>query len=77
MGRHSRKGPAPKAADTRGTSGAAGSPADPGSGRRRRHGGPPEHSGPAADGTPAYGVPQVRGGHPQQYEAGGGWGGQP
>ncbi|MCZ7458122.1 DUF3152 domain-containing protein [Streptomyces sp. WMMC940] len=78
MGRHSRKGPAPKAADTRGTSGgAAGSPAGSGTGRRRRAGGPPEHSGPAADGTPAHGLPQVRGGHPQQYETGGGWGGRP
>ncbi|MEU9447861.1 DUF3152 domain-containing protein [Streptomyces sp. NPDC048277] len=26
------------------------------------------------DGTPAHGVPRVRGGHPQQREAGGGWG---
>ncbi|MFE0037091.1 DUF3152 domain-containing protein [Streptomyces sp. NPDC059015] len=78
MGRHSRKGPAPKAADTRGTAGGgAGTPEGSGTGRRRRSGGPPEHSGPASDGTPAHGVPQVRGGHPQQYETGGGWGGQP
>ncbi|MEU6705306.1 DUF3152 domain-containing protein [Streptomyces wuyuanensis] len=77
MGRHSRKGPAPKAAATGSTSGnAAASPAGSGTGRRRR-GGSPEHSGPAAEGTPAHGVPQVRGGHPQQYETGGGWGGQP
>ncbi|MHC5703771.1 DUF3152 domain-containing protein [Streptomyces sp. PKU-MA01144] len=76
MGRHSRKGPAPKAADTRGGgAGAPGQAAGPGPGRRRRPAGPPEHSGPAADGTPAHGVPQVRGGHPQQYETGGGWGG--
>ncbi|MER6628361.1 DUF3152 domain-containing protein [Streptomyces sp. NPDC000987] len=27
-----------------------------------------------ADGTPAHGVPRVRGGHPEQREAGGGWG---
>ncbi len=26
------------------------------------------------DGTPAHGFPQVRGGHPEQREAGGGWG---
>jgi hypothetical protein len=26
------------------------------------------------DGTPAHGVPQVRGGHPEQREPGGGWG---
>ncbi|MFD8195397.1 DUF3152 domain-containing protein [Streptomyces wuyuanensis] len=77
MGRHSRKGPAPKAAAPGSTSGgAAASPAGSGTGRRRR-GGPPEHSGPASDGTPAHDVPQVRGGHPQQYETGGGWGGQP
>ncbi|MEV0963474.1 DUF3152 domain-containing protein [Streptomyces sp. NPDC049910] len=90
MGRHSRKGPAPKAADTAytaytadtadtaasgGGAGAPGPAAGPGSGRRRRPAGPPEHSGPVAGGTPAHGVPQVRGGHPQQYETGGGWGG--
>ncbi|MFF8231139.1 DUF3152 domain-containing protein [Streptomyces caelestis] len=27
-----------------------------------------------ADGTPAHGFPQARGGHPEQREAGGGWG---
>ncbi|MEV1062454.1 DUF3152 domain-containing protein [Streptomyces sp. NPDC050263] len=29
---------------------------------------------PVPDGTPAHGFPQVRGGHPEQREAGGGWG---
>ncbi|MGW7368963.1 DUF3152 domain-containing protein [Streptomyces sp. NPDC054841] len=76
MGRHSRKGPAPKAADTRSTTtSTTTTPETPGSGRRRRSAGAPDqHSGPAAYGTPAHGVPQVRGGHPEQYEAGGGWG---
>ncbi|MGW7659771.1 DUF3152 domain-containing protein [Streptomyces sp. NPDC054756] len=27
-----------------------------------------------ADGTPAHGIPRARGGHPEQREAGGGWG---
>ncbi|MFD7231738.1 DUF3152 domain-containing protein [Streptomyces sp. NPDC059881] len=80
MGRHSRKGPAPKADDPRnaagGSAGTTTTPAGSGSGRRRRSGAPPEqHAGPAAYGTPAHGVPQVRGGHPEQYETGGGWGG--
>ncbi|MGK5697793.1 DUF3152 domain-containing protein [Streptomyces sp. URMC 128] len=30
--------------------------------------------GTPAHGTPAHGVPQARGGHPEQREAGGGWG---
>nr|WP_320778294.1 DUF3152 domain-containing protein [Streptomyces sp. CRN 30] len=29
---------------------------------------------PSHGGTPAYGTPRVRGGHPEQHEAGGGWG---
>ncbi|GFH37703.1 DUF3152 domain-containing protein [Streptomyces pacificus] len=72
MGRHSRKGPAPEAADT--TPGGAADARGPaaGPGRRRRPGPVSEHSGPAAGGTPAHGVPQVRGGHPQQDETGGG-----
>ncbi|GGN35727.1 DUF3152 domain-containing protein [Streptomyces fuscichromogenes] len=38
--------------------------------------GTPAHGVPRLpDGTPAHGVPRVRGGHPQQREAGGGWGG--
>ncbi|MEU6196504.1 DUF3152 domain-containing protein [Streptomyces sp. NPDC047061] len=37
--------------------------------------GTPAHGVPRfPDGTPARGVPRVRGGHPQQREAGGGWG---
>lgn len=34
-----------------------------------------DHAAPAY-GTPAQGVPQVRGGHPEHREPGGGWGGQ-
>ncbi|CAM5603943.1 hypothetical protein GCM10010233_02380 [Streptomyces pseudogriseolus] len=37
--------------------------------------GTPPHGVPRyADGTPAHGTPRVRGGHPEQPEAGGGWG---
>ncbi|MEU0970664.1 DUF3152 domain-containing protein [Streptomyces sp. NPDC005917] len=37
--------------------------------------GTPAHGVPRVpDGTPAHGVPRARGGHPQQREAGGGWG---
>lgn len=35
--------------------------------------GTPPHGVPA-HGTPPHGTPRVRGGHPQQYEGGGGWG---
>ncbi|MGC5002176.1 DUF3152 domain-containing protein [Streptomyces sp. DT203] len=70
MGRHSRKGPPPKgpesdaAAKTGG--GREGPRPEPGNGRRRRA---------ADDGhTPFQGVPQVRGGHPELREPGGGWG---
>ncbi|MCL7375853.1 hypothetical protein M1203_03115, partial [Streptomyces sp. 35G-GA-8] len=84
MGRHSRKGPAPQG--TRSTAPVAAgepAPARAGSGKGRRGRGPdgqeadPEqqHGGPAYA-TPAQGVPQVRGGHPEQREAGGGWGGE-
>ncbi|MFJ9348995.1 DUF3152 domain-containing protein [Streptomyces sp. NPDC101237] len=105
MGRHSRRGPAPKgeAADTSGIEAARNT--DPGtSGRdgaarvprpardlppgftRRPDGTPPKGSPRPPDGTPAHGVPRfgdgtpargvprVRGGHPEQREAGGGWG---
>ncbi|MGQ4334126.1 DUF3152 domain-containing protein [Streptomyces hayashii] len=100
MGRHSRRGPAPKG-------GAKGSSEVPSQGPAQRPQGPsggpsqgpsqadprgsrvrashhPGHDGPAAheapgfpgfpDATPGHGVPQVRGGHPEQREAGGGWG---
>ncbi|MBT2400297.1 DUF3152 domain-containing protein [Streptomyces sp. ISL-100] len=81
MGRHSRRGPAPK--------GAAEKPAIPGQGegvaagpdaagvrRRQRPQQPPHHQQQHQQygGTPAHGVPQVRGGHPEQRESGGGWG---
>ncbi|WP_406442496.1 DUF3152 domain-containing protein [Streptomyces sp. NBC_01613] len=37
--------------------------------------GTPAHGTPRfPDGTPAHGTPRVRGGHPEQREAGGGWG---
>ncbi|PZT76515.1 MULTISPECIES: DUF3152 domain-containing protein [unclassified Streptomyces] len=73
VGRHSRKGPGPSApvtgqAETNET-GRAGTGAAPGTGRRRRA------AGPAAE--PFPGAPEVRGGHPEQREAGGGWGAGP
>ncbi|WP_267245963.1 DUF3152 domain-containing protein [Streptomyces sp. PR69] len=105
MGRHSRKGPAPKGSDTAGGNRAAGisgeergaeGAAGAGNGRRRRTGPavhdhhapapPPGHpgaydawsgagSGPAGgDSAPSPDDGLARGGHPQQYEAGGGWG---
>ncbi|MET8974536.1 DUF3152 domain-containing protein [Streptomyces sp. NPDC004539] len=132
MGRHSRRGPAPKpakkgavpsqgagssggasgggassgsASGGGGFTGGAGSGGVPGGGERpplpsrnteaswyesgspstgpyRGNGAPyggavpgtPPHGFPQLDGTPAYGFPSVRGGHPEQHEAGGGWG---
>ncbi|MFI5753725.1 DUF3152 domain-containing protein [Streptomyces sp. NPDC051569] len=83
MGRHSRKDPAPTGSAStvgRAADGPDPEPAGPGSGRRRRSGtgtdpGPgPEQYGDAQHGTPAHGVPRVRGGHPEQRESGGGWG---
>ncbi|MFF9807539.1 DUF3152 domain-containing protein [Streptomyces coeruleorubidus] len=38
------------------------------------HGVPRVPDGTPAHGTPAHGFPQARGGHPEQREAGGGWG---
>ncbi|MCH0569594.1 DUF3152 domain-containing protein [Streptomyces sp. MUM 136J] len=38
------------------------------------HGVPRVPGGGAVQGTPAHGTPRVRGGHPEQREAGGGWG---
>lgn len=83
MGRHSRKGPAPKGSesdlrpdatpyptpDT--TPYATPATASPGGGRRRRAADPhsPDHHAPTG-----YGAPQARGGHPEQHETGGGWG---
>lgn len=77
MGRHSRKGPAPQGSDSRKRgSAASGPPAD----RREAPAAPSpagrDHAAPPAYGTPAHGVPQVRGGHPEHREQGGGWGRQ-
>ncbi|MFI6646002.1 DUF3152 domain-containing protein [Streptomyces sp. NPDC050529] len=76
VGRHSRKGPAPTAPES-GPDGAnaeavrEGAHPAAGSGRRRR----PGDGAPGTDGhTPFQGTPQVRGGHPEQREPGGGWG---
>ncbi|MCX5399580.1 DUF3152 domain-containing protein [Streptomyces sp. NBC_00102] len=79
MGRHSRRG-----AEANGPAGeAAPAPAGgqgSGTGRRRRA---PEPAPPGREGqrpseaaadTPFQGVPQVRGGHPEHREPGGGWG---
>ncbi|MEU3277973.1 DUF3152 domain-containing protein [Streptomyces antibioticus] len=105
MGRHSRRGPAPKGAPKgaskkgsdgvggagSGAAGAAGTGAaspgrpaggppgpydgTPACGVPRLPDGTPAHGMPRyPDGTPAHGVPRVRGGHPEQREAGGGWG---
>lgn len=76
VGRHSRKGPAPRAPETgpfEANAEAGREDARPaaGSGRRRRQG----EAAPGTDGhTPFPGTPQVRGGHPEQREPGGGWG---
>ncbi|MFI8002307.1 DUF3152 domain-containing protein [Streptomyces sp. NPDC086010] len=70
MGRHSRKGPEAKGRDA-GTAGAERAPGvpQPGTGRRGRD------ARPAGDGRgPFRDAPQVRGGHPEQHEPGGGWG---
>lgn len=78
MGRHSRpkatgvEGPIPQARAPRAPE--AGQAATPGGGRRRR---PAQGDGSEthhAAGTPAFGTPQVRGGHPQHHEDGPGTG---
>ncbi|USQ83354.1 DUF3152 domain-containing protein [Streptomyces phaeoluteigriseus] len=120
MGRHSRRGSAPKNAPQQGTGGAApeavpgearggppqgearpaagpsakpgypdGTPArglprladgTPARGLPRLPDGTPAHGLPVPggrrtpEGTPPHGTPQVRGGHPEQREAGGAWG---
>ncbi|MFJ6439407.1 DUF3152 domain-containing protein [Streptomyces sp. NPDC091649] len=76
MGRHSRKGSGairPDAAAEPSGERAAARPA-PGGGRRRRTG-----PTPAGDGRGPFSAdaPQVRGGHPEQREQGGGWGAGP
>ncbi|WP_405612678.1 DUF3152 domain-containing protein [Streptomyces sp. NBC_01508] len=76
MGRHSRKGPAPQGSDSKKRAPSGGTPP---AGERAAPPAPPpgerDHAAPAY-GTPAHGVPQVRGGHPEHPEPGGGWGGQ-
>ncbi|WP_405938711.1 DUF3152 domain-containing protein [Streptomyces sp. NBC_00726] len=71
VGRHSRKGPAPSAPVTgQAEPDEAGREAArpvAGTGRRRRQAGP----------APFAGAPEVRGGHPEQREPGGGWGAGP
>ncbi|MDQ1008438.1 hypothetical protein QFZ82_002923 [Streptomyces sp. V4I23] len=77
MGRHSRKGPAPKGAGSGGAPGPASGEreaavASTGSGRRRRSAGsgPEQHT---SAGTGPFAGP-ARGGHPEHHESGGGWG---
>ncbi|MGX1881107.1 DUF3152 domain-containing protein [Streptomyces sp. NPDC055287] len=93
MGRHSRRGPAPKGTAEKpaipGTGEAAAAGPDAGDGRRGRVRDAGYDAAPAPapqrpqqrhqqyGGTPAHGVPQVRGGHPEQRESGGGWGAAP
>ncbi|MFD9005293.1 DUF3152 domain-containing protein [Streptomyces sp. NPDC059582] len=86
MGRHSRRGPAPKSAGTEDTGervppARSRPPAPPTADGTPARGlplfpdGTPAHGIPrSGDGTPAHGVPRVRGGHPEQRESGGGWG---
>ncbi|MCX5416467.1 DUF3152 domain-containing protein [Streptomyces sp. NBC_00059] len=69
MGRHSRKGPEATGRDTGATGGAPA--AGRGTGRRGRNPAPPAAAGTAG---PFHDAPQVRGGHPEQREPGGGWG---
>ncbi|MFI2778576.1 DUF3152 domain-containing protein [Streptomyces sp. ALB3] len=70
MGRHSRKGPEATRRDEAGV--AAGS--ERGTGRRGRDSATP----PSRDGHSRFrDAPQVRGGHPEQHEHGGGWGNAP
>ncbi|MFC8591833.1 DUF3152 domain-containing protein [Streptomyces atroolivaceus] len=71
MGRHSRKGPG---VTRRETGAAASAGAERGTGRRGRDSATP----PSRDGhSPFREAPQVRGGHPEQHEPGGGWGSGP
>ncbi|MFF7336359.1 DUF3152 domain-containing protein [Streptomyces sp. NPDC008163] len=71
VGRHSRKGPAPSAPATGQAepdeAGREASRPVVGTGRRRRQ----------AGSAPFEGAPEVRGGHPEQREPGGGWGAGP
>ncbi|WP_369376545.1 DUF3152 domain-containing protein [Streptomyces sp. cg36] len=90
MGRHSRPKSAPAGPSEATATGRLPVAEGEGAGRRRRSEGPatgelprvrplPEHPFPQhrGDGTPAHGVPQARGGHPEHHEGGGGWGEPP
>ncbi|MFF2022520.1 DUF3152 domain-containing protein [Streptomyces sp. NPDC058171] len=78
MGRHSRKGPAAKKGDAAPRAAAPRSAEPPAPAREPRAGQPRIPQPPRyTEGTPARGVPLVRGGHPEQREAGGGWGAVP
>ncbi|MFE6973569.1 DUF3152 domain-containing protein [Streptomyces sp. NPDC057682] len=75
VGRHSRRGPAPEAPGTgpapaNPEAGPGGAPPAAGSGRRRRPGGTPSDE----DFDPFRAGSEVRGGHPEHREPGGGWG---
>lgn len=73
MGRHSRKGPGATRRETGGAAAGTGTGVERGTGRRAREAAaaPP----PPRDGhIPFHDAPQVRGGHPEQREPGGGWG---
>lgn len=71
MGRHSRKGPEATRSETGASTGAS---AERGTGRRGRDSATP----PPRDGhSPFRDAQQVRGGHPEQREPGGGWGTAP
>ncbi|MCP3821577.1 DUF3152 domain-containing protein [Streptomyces sp. A3M-1-3] len=74
MGRHSRKGPAPKGASTSLT-GTSGIPFVPSGAARPAPEPPVAHQGYGSQprGGPMA-APPVRSGHPEAYEAGGGWG---
>ncbi|MEV6396912.1 DUF3152 domain-containing protein [Streptomyces sp. NPDC051907] len=69
MGRHSRKGPAPKGSDAESKPSGIQPGEQPGAGPRAGRRRAPEPHTPAG-----YTVDQTRGGHPEQHEAGGGWG---
>lgn len=70
MGRHSRKGPAPKGSDSGSRAGAYAGDREA-AGRRAARPDSEQHA------PTGYAFPQTRGGHPEQHEAGGGWGAAP
>ncbi|MEV6264501.1 DUF3152 domain-containing protein [Streptomyces sp. NPDC051784] len=72
MGRHSRKGPEAVRSDA--GPAAPGAEAARGTGRRGRDSATPA---PRDGHSPFLDTPRVRGGHPEQREPGGGWGGGP